>query len=185
MSPAPTRNPAPPRRLVAPAAALAAATGLLVLAPAPAHAVPLVVDRFDETHTESFDAPLEGCLPAGDVGSVTLTEHSVGTVVKAGRTLVVRGTSAYDFRMTLPDGRSVRGDLDRDRYTFVLAPPHHAVESADSVDERTVYAADGTPVGTLTIKERRRAVYEDANANGMPDPGEVTVDHGGFTLTCG
>ncbi|MFJ9824654.1 hypothetical protein ACIRSU_09770 [Streptomyces sp. NPDC101160] len=173
------------RRLAPPAAALAAAAGLLAGASAPAHAEQVVVDHFDETHTETYDAPLEGCLPAGLVGSVTLTEHSVGKVVRAGRALVVTGLAKVDFRMTLPDGRTVRSNVDHDRFNVVLTAPHHTVESTDTLDERTVYAADGTPAGTLTIKERRRIVYEDADLDGMPGPGEVTVDHSGFRLTCG
>ncbi|MGW5423277.1 hypothetical protein [Streptomyces sp. NPDC003943] len=174
------------RRLAPPAAALAAATGLLAVATTPAHARQVVVvDHFDETHTETYDAPLEGCLPADLVGSVTLTEHSVGKVVRSGRALVVTGLNTVDFRMTLPDGRTVRSNVNYDRFNIVLTAPHHTVESTDTLDERTIYAADGTPVGTLTIKERRRFVYEDANLNGMPDPGEVTVDHSSFRLTCG
>ncbi|MGW4161335.1 hypothetical protein [Streptomyces sp. NPDC004788] len=182
---APAARARAPRRLALSAAALAAAAGLLAAAPTPAHAEQVVVDHFDETHTQTYDAPLEGCLPADLVGSVTLTEHSVGKVVRAGRALVVTGLNNVDFRMTLPDGRTVRSDVDYDRFNVVLTAPHHTVESTDTLDERTIRAADGTPVGTLTIKERRRIVYEDANLNGMPDPGEVTVDHTSFRLACG
>lgn len=52
-------------------------------------------------------------------------------------------------------------------------------------DLRTIYAADGTPIGTLSIHENSQIVIEDTNGNGEPDPGEVTVQFDHFRLHCG
>ncbi|MFI8823861.1 hypothetical protein [Streptomyces sp. NPDC053431] len=171
------------RRLAAPAVALAAAACLCATTPARADTV--VIDTVDQTTTRTGEAPLEGCLPADLIGRYTIVEHTVAHVLRTDRTLVVKGVDSYDFHMDLPDGRYVQSGVDYDRFTLVLARPYHTVLGIVTEDERTIYAADGTPVGTLTIKERRKAVFEDADLDGEVDPGEVIVERDSFALTCG
>ncbi|MEV6332059.1 hypothetical protein [Streptomyces sp. NPDC051909] len=171
------------RRIAAPAAALAAAVCLCATATARADTV--VLDTIDETTTHTGEAPLEGCLPAGLVGRYTVVEHTVAQVVRTDGAMVVKGVDSYDFHMDLPDGRYVQSGTDYERFTVVLARPYHTVLSTVSEDERTIYAADGTPVGTLTITERKKVVFEDADLDGEADPGEITVERVRFDLTCG
>jgi hypothetical protein len=143
------------------------------------------VFRFSETHTETFTAPLEGCLSGDLVGTVTLTETSTGQVVDTGRVFSVRGVNEYDVRLLLPDGRYVQsGLIDRDRYVFVANPPL-TVYNLVIQDFRTIYAADGTPIGTLSIHAGMHLTYRDLNGNGMPDPGEITAQFEYFRLRCG
>ncbi|XIE81504.1 hypothetical protein AB6O49_33810 [Streptomyces sp. SBR177] len=171
------------RRLAAPAAALAAAVCLCAGTPARADSV--VIDTIDETTTESGEGPLEGCLPPDVIGRFTVVEHTVARVVRTDGAAVIKGVNSYDFHMDLPDGRYVQSGTNYERFKVVLTRPYHTVLSTVSEDERTIYAADGTPVGTLTISERKKVVFTDADRDGEPDPGEITVEHVRFDLTCG
>ncbi|MEU2234801.1 hypothetical protein ACH4A8_07100 [Streptomyces vietnamensis] len=173
------------------ATALTLLTALLTAAPAVAapgdiDTGTVLVDDFDLTRTDTFTAPLEGCLPADLLGTATVTEHSVGRFVRTPGAMVLKGTNYFDFRMTFPDGRYVTSGVDEERIRAVFTDPGRVtVAKMESQDERTIHAPDGTPIGTLSIQETYDAVFTDANGNGEPDPGEITTEHHRFTLTCG
>ncbi len=103
--------------------------------------------RFSGTQTETFTAPLEGCLPDDLVGTVALTETSSGQVVDTGNNvLVVHGVNAYDYRLDLPDGRyGAEGARPRYLYAYVANPPR-SIFNLVTQDQRTIFAAEGTPV---------------------------------------
>ena len=66
--------------------------------------------------------------------------------------------------------------------------PRRASSSASLVvtqDLRTIYAADGTPTGTLSIHAGGHITYNDLNGNFTPDPGEIAAEFGYFRLRCG
>ena len=163
-----------------------AGVALLValLLPAGAAQAQATVFRFSDTHTETFTAPLEGCLPENLFGTGTLTETSTGQVVDTGTVFTVRGVNEYDYRLTLPNGMYVQSGLNRDRYVFIANPPL-TVYNVVTQDFRTIYAADGTPIGTLAIHAGMHITYRDLNGNGMPDPGEITAQFEYFRLRCG
>jgi hypothetical protein len=158
--------------------------GVSVIPLAPAHAR-ATVTRFFGSHTETFTAPLEGCLPEDLVGTVTVTETSTGQVVETGRdVLTVHGVNAYDYRLELPDGGYVQSGLNRDHYAFV-ANGAHSVFTVVTQDLRTIYAADGRPVGSLSIHAGFHLNYTDLNGNETPDPGEIAAQFERFRLRCG
>jgi hypothetical protein len=142
------------------------------------------VFRFFDTHTEDITTSLEGCLPENLVGTGTLTETSTGQVVATGNVFTVRGVNEYDFHLVFPDGSYVQSGLNRDRYVFVVSPAV-TVYNVVTQDFRTIYAADGTPIGTLSIHAGMHITYRDLNGNGMPDPGEITAEFEYFRLRCG
>jgi hypothetical protein len=160
---------------------LAVVAVLLPVGPAQAQAT---VFRFSETHTEEITTPLEGCLPEDLVGTGTLTETSTGQVVDTGGVFTVRGVNEFDLHLVFPDGSFVQSGLNRDRYVFVANPPL-TVFNIVTQEVRTIYAADGTPIGTLTIHAGFHMTFRDLNGNGMPDPGEVSVEFGYFRVRCG
>jgi len=156
-----------------------------LLLPAGAAQAQATVFRFSDTHTETFSSPLEGCLPEDLVGTVTLTETATGQVVDTGTVFTVRGVNEFDVRVEFPDGRYVQsGRINRDRYIFVANPPL-TVQNVVIQDFRTIYAADGTPLGTLSIHAGFHITFRDLNGNEMPDPGEVSAEVGYFRLRCG
>ena len=137
------------------------------------------------TQTETFTAPLEGCLPGDLVGTVTVTETFTGQVVDTGKNVfTVHGVDNFDYHLTLPDGRFVQSGLNRDLFVFVANPPH-TVFNVVTQDFRTIYAADGTPTGTLTIHAGNHLTYNDTNGNHMPDAGEISAEFDYFRLRCG
>jgi hypothetical protein len=155
---------------------------LMSAAPAQARAT---VFRFSETHTGTFTAPLEGCLPQDLEGTVTLTETSTGQVVETpGNVFTVHGVDEFEYRLELPNGMYVESGLNRDHFVFVANPPH-TVFNVVTQDFRTIYAADGTPVGTLSIHAGFHITYTDLNGNFEPDPGEIAAEFEYFRLRCG
>jgi hypothetical protein len=159
-----------------------AGSSLIFASPAQAQAT---VSRFSSTHTETFTAPLEGCLPQNLVGTVTLTETShVQTVDTGNRVFTVHAVDEYDFHMELPNGIHVESGLNRDIITFVANPPH-TVFNIVIQDFRTIYAADGSVLGTLSIHAGSHLTFTDLNGNGTPDPGEIAAEFEYFRLRCG
>jgi len=143
------------------------------------------VTQFFATPTETFTAPLEGRLPADLVGTVTATETSTGQVVDTGKNVFfVHGVDNFDYHLTLPDGRFVQSGLNRDLFVFVANPPQ-TVFNVVTQDFRTIYAADGTPTGTLTIHAGNHITYNDTNGNHMPDAGEISAEFDYFRLRYG
>jgi hypothetical protein len=164
------------------------AGGVLLVAlllPAGAAQAEAIVFRFSETHTETFTSPLEGCLPGDPVATWTLTETATGQVVDTGTVFTVRGVNEFDARVELPDGMYLEsGRLNRDRYIFVVNPPLN-VFNVVTQEVRTIYAADGTPLGTMSIHAGFHITFRDLNGNEMPDPGEISAEHGYFRVRCG
>jgi hypothetical protein len=141
--------------------------------------------HFSSTQTVTFAAPLEGCLPEDLVGTVVLTETSTGQIVDTGKSVfVVHGVNAYDYGLDLPDGRYVQSGLDRDLYAFVANPPRSTFNLVTQ-DQRTIFAAAGTPVGTLSIHAGLHVTFDDINGNETPDSGEVAAEFDYFNLSCG
>jgi hypothetical protein len=169
------------RRVQRSLAGVALVVALLV--PAGLAQAQATVFRFSETQTFTFTAPLEGCLPEDLVGTVTLTETSTGQVVDTGKVFSVRGVDEFDYRLELPDGRYVQSGINRDRFVFVANPPLTVFNVAIQ-DFRTIYAADGTPLGTLSIHAGSHITFRDLNGNGMPDPGEISAEFDYFRLRC-
>jgi hypothetical protein len=134
--------------------------------------------------TETYTAPLEGCLSQDLVGTVTSTETSTGQAVDTGNGVITaHGVNTFDYHLALPDGMYVQSGLNRERFAFVANMPHSSFTNV-SQDVRTIYAADGTPVGTLAIHEVIHTTYTDLNGNFLPDPGEFSVTFDHFRLSC-
>lgn len=183
-----TESSAAVRRVRFSLAGAALVVGSLIILAGPVQAQ-ATVSRFFGTNTDTFTASLEGCLPEGLVGTVTITETSTGQVVDTGTNVfLVHGLNVYDYHLDLPDGRYVQSWLNRDLYTFALTfvtNPPHSVYNVVTQDLRTIYAADGTPVGTLSIHAGFHITFTDLNGNDEPDPGEIATQFDYFHLRCG
>lgn len=123
------------------------ALGLGPVAPAQAEAV---VEQESSTQTFSFTTP-DFCFPEDLIGRATLTETSTGQSVRTpGGLLTVHGVDEFQWQIVFPDGRYVTSDLNRDRFAFVGSPAG-AVFTRVTQDFRTIYAADGTPIGSVMV----------------------------------
>jgi hypothetical protein len=163
----------------------AALMGSLLCIPAiPAYAEATLF-RFASTHTETFTTPFF-CLPQDVVGTLTLTESSTALVVDTGGNVYsVRGLNEFDAHLALPDGSYVQsGQPNRDRYAFIANGPR-TVSNVVSQDRETIFAADGTPVGTVSIHAGFHVTYNDLNGNDTPDPGEISSEFDYLHFHCG
>jgi hypothetical protein len=119
---------------------------------------------FSERHTEVFTDTVS-C--AGDLtGIATLTEASMIHVVqRSNGSFSFNGVDDFDYRLELPGGAYVQSGLNRDRFVFVLTNRSHAVSHTTVQDFRTIFDANGAPIGGLTIHGGMTVVYDDANGN--------------------
>ena len=51
-------------------------------------------------------------------------------------------------------------------------------------EPRTIYSADGQPIGKVFLHALSHVTFRDANGNGVPDPGEITASVDRFFFTC-
>jgi hypothetical protein len=51
-------------------------------------------------------------------------------------------------------------------------------------EQRTIYSAEGQPIGEVVIHAVSHVTFRDANGNGEPDPGEITAGVDRFFFTC-
>src|SRR5919106_4146210 len=164
----------------------AAAVVLVVLvSAAPAQAQATVVP-FSETSTATFEAGLDSC-PQDSIlsGTITLTQTSTGQVVETpGDVFTIRGVRDIEYRLEQSDGMYIESGPSREHFVFVANPPH-TVSLSVSQDSRTIYAADGTPVGTLSIHAVLLIMFTDLNGDLVFDPGEITTQFSYFRLRCG
>jgi hypothetical protein len=138
---------------------------------------------FYDTHTNSFSYQLPWCIPGNPTVNATVTETVSGQVVDTGRVVIVRGLLEVDDYLVLPDGKYIESGINRVHFEIVFNGPltvHHDA----SQDFRTIYAADGTPVGKLMILETIHVTIRDVNGDGIPDPGEISVGFDHFRFRC-
>src|SRR5450759_2538201 len=156
-------------------------TGARPATPANAGAI---VDRESSSHTETFTAPLDFCLPEDLIGQVTITETSTSQSVQTvSDVFTIRFVNEYDYRIEFPDGRYVQSGINRDLVVFV-ASPSHSVLNLVTQDFRTVYAADGTPVGKLSVHAVFHITFNAVTGNSQVDEGELKSAIDKFDLRC-
>src|SRR5262245_54231481 len=166
--------------------AVSAALVSALFIPAGAAQAQATVVRFSfGPNTETFIGPLEGCLPPDLIGTSTLTETTTGQVVYTGKNVAnVHGVTTFDYRGDFRNGIYVQSGLNRDIFSFHVDFPL-TVRHVVTQDLRTIYAADGTPIGTLSIHENSRLTIQDTNGKCEVDPGDITVQFDHFRLHCG
>lgn len=121
--------------------------GLGPITPAQAEAV---VERGSFSKTSSFTAT-DFCFPEDLIGQATLMESGTWQAVETpGGVVTVHGVNDFEWQIVFPDGRYVRSGLNRDVFAFVDSPGS-TIFTRVTQDFRTVYAADGTPIGTVMV----------------------------------
>jgi hypothetical protein len=78
-------------------------------------------------------------------------------------------------------------DLDRGvafwSAALIIAGPQ-TVNTTPIQERRTIYSAEGEPIGQVFIHAVSHLSFRDANGNGVPDPGEITANVDRFVFTC-
>jgi hypothetical protein len=117
----------------------------------------------------------------GIAGTITGTETIDGHFTENGPPSLgfhAHGSTTQSYRVDFADGRYVLGTFTG-HFSFNATVRAHVTDSGGGRDRAIAYAADGQPIGPLTIQSVEHVTYVDANGNGQPDPGEFTasVDH--------
>jgi hypothetical protein len=96
----------------------------------------------------------------------------------------VHGTDTIDYRVDFGDGRYAVGQVT-DHFGFgINFNRPRTVDAGAQQEQATVYAADGTPIGTITVHVTIHVIYTDVNQNFEPDPGEITTSLERVRATC-
>jgi hypothetical protein len=141
------------------------------------------VGTFYDQHVESFSTALPECGSPDLIGTLTGTETTTGHFTATDTGYHFEGTSTFAYRVDFPDGS----------YVTSVAPAHISFNTTTSgqttftqviQEPRTIYNADGQPIGHAFIHALFHITYSDANGNGDPDAGEVTALVDRFFFTC-
>jgi hypothetical protein len=134
------------------------------------------VTRFSFHETETFpDAPPE-CMPVLKSGVTTAVLDGSGQITETSRGFAVHSSNTFTYRTDFPDGSYLTG-VARGHFTFVVNGGH-AISTEVVREPRTIYAADGTAIGTVLIHALTHTTTDVAT-------GETTADIDRFFFTCG
>jgi hypothetical protein len=160
---------------------LLSALFVLLLPAGLAHAQATVF-RFEFQEPLTGSTALPECLPPDLVGTQTGTETTVGQVTETERTFQAHGTTTLEYRVLFPDGRYVVGTAV-EHFSFIAAGPQ-TVNTTTIQEPRSIYSAEGEPIGKVFLHAVSHQTFRDANGNGEPDPGEITANVDRFFFTC-
>jgi hypothetical protein len=137
--------------------------------------------RIERVEPLPSETSLPECLDA-TIGSQVGTEATTLQAVDTGKTVHIAGTGTLTYTVTFSDGRYVTG-LAVEHFTINANAPL-TVSTVAITESRTIFSAEGEPVGKVKIHAISHITFQDANENGDPDPGEVRVAIDRFFFTC-
>jgi hypothetical protein len=141
------------------------------------------VGRFAFQHTFA-DSGGNECLPPELSGAVRGTVTGRGQFVATASGYHERLTTNLAYRIDFPDGSYALGTAV-ERGLSNVNPRNSRITAHVTVREpRTLYAADGQPIGRVMIHYLVHLTYSDVNGDGQPDPGEITASVESFRLAC-
>jgi hypothetical protein len=143
-----------------------------------------IVTRFDFQNTFT-DVGANECLPASEpIGTISVTERVVGQSTQTTQGFNIHGTDSLDYRADFPDGTYILGSAVS-HFNFNVNVQSGQTSFTEVIQEpRSIYDANGQPIGTVMIHALSHITYRDANGNGQPDPGEITANVDHFRFTC-
>jgi hypothetical protein len=139
---------------------------------------------FEDTETIYDDqASLPECW-SDAVGTLTGTAHTVGYVLDTGTTTHVEFTVAESYRLDFSDGTYIVGDLlQRTSVNFVDgALPFESTTTTP--EQRTIYDANGNPIGTVLLRFEGHITVFDTNGDGHFEPDEIITNPIHLTFSC-
>jgi hypothetical protein len=146
---------------------------------------PFVGTFYDQ---EAVSDTVAGDYPcfAGVTGTITGTDTVSGRFNNAPDFFHFEGTETFDYRIDFSDGRYVIGELGA-HFTETANAESGIVRQKDSgasQERATVYAADGSATGAVTISGTFHTSWADLNDNHQVDPGEITASVDRLKVTC-
>ena len=124
------------------------------------------------------------CLSLEMIGIVNGTETVTGQIVDTDPGFHVYATTNLNYRVDFSDGSYVLG-FSVEHITFSINRLDSRTTSTVAIHEpRTIYDADGQPIGKVMIHFISHITYSDANGNGQPDPDEIAANVEDFRFIC-
>jgi hypothetical protein len=123
---------------------------------------------------------------AGVTGTLTGTDTLSGRYNNAPDFFHFEATHTLDFRIDFADGRYAIGTLGT-HVTETANAESGVTRQKDSEaghGQATVYAADGSATGTVTISSTFHTTWTDYDSDWQVDPGEITASVDRFRVTC-
>jgi hypothetical protein len=159
----------------------------MTLALAPAAFAGALVGTFHNEEPVTDPSELPECMPAALANMVGTTDGTMttdGRFVANGTGLHFEGTMVFAYRVDFPDGRYVIGSAF-DHFVTNFTASGQTVSGNTILEPRTIYAPDGHVIGRALLHALDHITYRDLDGNGVPDPGEITVELSRFSFTCG
>jgi hypothetical protein len=139
-------------------------------------------------YQEAVSDTVAGDYPcfADVTGTITGTYTLSGHVVNAPDVFHFTHTETLDYRIDFSDGRYVIGGFANHLVDISNAQSgiQRVVQTEAGQERATVYAADGSPIGTVTVSQTTHTTFADLNQNHQLDPGEITASVDRFRLSC-
>jgi hypothetical protein len=113
----------------------------------------------------------------------TLTSDGHFTEVDS-RHFSVHGTDTIDYHVDLGDGQYAIGQvIEHFGFRLNMNRPR-TTDTGTQQELATVYAADGQPIGTISVHVTTHVTYTDLNGNFDPEPDEITVSFDRLRIRC-
>lgn len=137
---------------------------------------------------EAVSDTVAGDYPCFDgvAGTITGTDTISGRYNNAPDFFHFEASETFDYRIDFTDGRSAIGGFGA-HFTETANAESGTVRQRDTEagqEHATIYAADGSPTGTVTVSGTFHSRWTDLNQNHQVDPGEVTTSIDRFRVTC-
>jgi len=138
--------------------------------------------QFEEPFSETVtNFPCSEGVPVSMTG--TFTAEGRFTEIDS-RHFSVHATTTLDYRAELGDGRYAVGEVT-EHFSLSFNPRRpRTVDTSAQQEQATLYAADGQPIGTITVHVIFHVTYTDENGNLEPDPDEITASVGQVRASC-
>jgi hypothetical protein len=160
--------------------AVAVAATLAVPGAASGHAMPQPFHDIQTTIDTGVD--FYSCFE-GIVGTGMTTDVVDGHFTPNDNGFHFAGVIHREYTLAFGDGTHVLGQVVQ-RVSFNATRSDITTDTEPAREMATVYAANDTLIGTITIRDVFHATYVDANGNGEPDSGEFTVAFDRVRVTC-
>jgi hypothetical protein len=152
--------------------------------PAASPNVPFIGNfTFTQPISDTFsDAPCADGLTGTLTGTETVSAHYTNNPTF----FHIEGTNTQTYRIDFSDGSYALGSY-LEHFAEAANSGSGTLKLNDTSVERdvaTVYAADGTPIGTVTIWVTSHTTFIDANQNGQVDEGELKASISNFRFRC-
>jgi hypothetical protein len=137
------------------------------------------------TETDQFTDTVQGDYPCfeGVIGTISGTGILSGHYNNSPAIFHFEGTDTVEYRVDFNDGRFAIG-VASERLAFSASGGPADIETHTGRDQATVYAADGSVIGTVTIRNVFHVTSVDLNGNGQTDPGEIKATVDQFRVGC-